>query len=66
LVEDILSLPAIFRCRFPVVATLAQRLPVRLIPEKSTGAFARKNVVNYGGNPDPADPFAFDAERMSV
>ena len=48
----------------PIVAGLAERLPVGLIPEQPLIAAVRKDVVNYGGGRQAIRPQALRAERV--
>lgn len=38
-----------FRIRFPIMARLAERLPIIHIPEKFLAAFMRYDVINHTG-----------------
>ncbi len=56
----------IFCQRFDIVAPLAQRLPVRLVPEQLTVATVRNDVVYHSGWCQLALSFAHDAQRVSA
>lgn len=50
--------------RLPVMARLAQRLPIRLIPKQSVVTAVRDDVVDYSGGRQPIRPQALRAERV--
>ena len=54
----------VLRQRFGIVASLAEPLPVRLIPEQLAVATVRNDVVNYGGRCQLTLGFTRNAKRM--
>ena len=55
---------AVLASGFCIVAALAQRLPVALVPEECPVTFVRLDVIDDRGGDRPAMALAFGAQRM--